>query len=115
VYGRKIVYSGPIFESANVEGDKVRLKFQHVGGGLVAKDGNPLKGFAVAGEDRKFVWADAAIDGETVVVRSDKVTKPMVVRYAWADNPVCNLYNKEGLPASPFQFDAGAEDKKAAK
>jgi len=64
-----------------------------------------LTGFAVAGKDRQFVWADATIDGDTVVVSSDKVPQPVAVRYAWADNPACNLYNKERLPASPFRTD----------
>ncbi|MBU4211481.1 MAG: hypothetical protein KKD33_02740 [Verrucomicrobia bacterium] len=57
----------------------------------------------ILGNDRKYVWADATIDGETVIVRSDKVLKPVAVRYAWADNPICNLYNRDGLPASPFR------------
>jgi sialate O-acetylesterase len=64
-----------------------------------------LEGFAIAGEDRKFVWANAKIDGDTVVISSDKVPNPIAVRYAWADNPACNLYNAEGLPASPFRTD----------
>jgi sialate O-acetylesterase len=104
-YGRDIVYSGPIYKSMKVESGKVILSFDHVGGGLVARGGEPLKGFSVAGADRKFVWADAKIEGSTVVVGSDKVPEPAAVRYAWADNPVCNLYNKEGLPASPFRTD----------
>ncbi|MBI3854283.1 MAG: sialate O-acetylesterase [Planctomycetes bacterium] len=104
VYGKDIVYSGPIYESMKVEDGKVRLSFKHVGGGLEAK-GEKLTGFAIAGEDRTFVWADARIDGKTVVVSSDKVAKPAAVRYAWADNPECNLYNKEGIPASPFRSD----------
>jgi len=103
-YGKTIVYSGPLYESMKVEGDKVRLKFKHVGGGLAAK-GDKLTGFAVAGEDKKFVWADAKIDGDTVVVSSKDVPKPVAVRYAWADNPDGNLYNKEGLPASPLRTD----------
>jgi len=103
-YGRKIEYSGPMYESKTVDGNKVRLKLAHAGGGLGAK-GDKLTGFAVAGEDRKFVWADARIESDTVVVSSDKVAAPVAVRYAWADNPECNLYNKEGLPASPFRTD----------
>jgi len=83
----------------------VILSFDHVGGELLARDGEPLKGFAVAGADKKFVWAEAKIEGETVVVGSDQVAEPVAVRYAWADNPVCNLYNKEMLPASPFRTD----------
>jgi sialate O-acetylesterase len=104
-YGQKIVYSGPMYDSMKVEGGKVRLTFKHVGGGLVGKDGQTLKGFAIAGTDRKFVWADAKIDGDTVVVSSGTVAQPVAVRYAWANDPECNLYNKEGLPASPFRTD----------
>ncbi|HOD82766.1 MAG: hypothetical protein BWX88_03694 [Planctomycetes bacterium ADurb.Bin126] len=103
-YGQKVCISGPLYDSMSVDGGKVRLKFKHVGGGLVAK-GDKLTGFSIAGEDKKFVWADAVIDGECVVVCSDKVAAPKAVRYAWADNPECNLYNKAGLPASPFRTD----------
>jgi sialate O-acetylesterase len=104
-YGKELVYSGPIYKSMRIEGEKIVVQFDYVGGGLVAGGGGPLKGFAIAGADRKFVWADAKIDGDSVVVSSDEVTTPVAVRYAWADNPVCNLYNKEGLPASPFRTD----------
>jgi sialate O-acetylesterase len=108
-YGKELVYSGPIYKSMKVEQkegkSQIRLTFDHVGGGLIARGGEALKGFAIAGEDRKFVWADAKIDGVTIVIGSDKVSKPIAVRYAWADNPVCNLYNKEGLPASGFRTD----------
>jgi sialate O-acetylesterase len=103
-YGRNIVYSGPMYESMKIEQGKVRLKFTHTGGGLAAR-GDRLTGFAVAGEDKKFVWADAAIEGDSVVVSSKEVAKPVAVRYGWADNPDCNLYNKEGIPASPFRTD----------
>ena len=103
-YGHKIEYSGPMFERMEIEGNKVRIFFKHTGNGLVCK-GDKLSGFAIAGEDKKFVWAEAKIEGDTVVVWSDKVEKPVVVRYAWADNPDCNLYNKEGLPAVPFRTD----------
>jgi sialate O-acetylesterase len=103
-YGKEIEFSGPLFDSMKVEGDKVRLTFKHVGGGLVAQ-GEKLKGFAVAGEDRKFVWAEAAIQGDAVVVQSGEVAKPVAVRYAWDDNPEATLYNKAGLPASPFRTD----------
>ncbi|UCG48890.1 MAG: hypothetical protein JSU94_03730, partial [Phycisphaerales bacterium] len=103
-YGRQVVYSGPLYKSMKVEGNRIVLSFDHVGGGLVAKDGG-LKGFAVAAADRKFVWADAKIEGQTVVVGSDKVAEPAAVRYGWANNPVCNLYNSEVLPASPFRTD----------
>jgi len=104
-YGETLVYSGPIYRSMRVERNTIRLRFDHVGSGLVAKDG-ALTGFAIAGTDKKFVWADARIDGDTVVVSSSKVLNPVAVRYAWAINPVCNLYNKEGLPASPFRTDS---------
>ncbi|MGQ9523423.1 MAG: sialate O-acetylesterase [Armatimonadota bacterium] len=103
-YGQDVVHSGPLYKSMKIEGDKVRIRFTNVGGGLVAR-GGPLKGFAVAGADRKFVWANAEIDGDTVVVWSEHVPKPVAVRYAWASNPVCNLYNAAGLPASPFRTD----------
>ncbi|MEW6356015.1 MAG: sialate O-acetylesterase [Planctomycetota bacterium] len=107
VYGKEIVYSGPMYDSMKVEGNKIIVKFNHVGSGLTAKGGEPLKQFAIAGEDRKFVWADAKIEGkDTVVVSSDQVAKPVAARYAWADNPEgCNLFNQEGLPASPFRTD----------
>jgi sialate O-acetylesterase len=104
-YGKDLVYSGPIYKSMRTEGNKIVLEFEHVGGGLVAVGGESLKGFAVAGADRKFVWADAAIEGNTVVVSNDEVSEPVAVRYGWANNPVCNLYNKEGLPATPFRTD----------
>jgi len=104
-YGKELVYSGPIYKSMKVDGNSIVLSFDHVGGGLVSKGGEELKGFAIAGGDRKFVWADAKIDGDKVVVSSDEVTEPVAVRYAWADNPVCNLYNAEELPASPFRTD----------
>jgi len=104
-YGKKLVYSGPIYKSMKIEGNKIVLYFDHVGGGLVARGDEPLKGFALAGADHKFVWADARIDGDTILVSSDKVPEPVAVRYAWADNPVCNLYNKDGLPATPFRTD----------
>jgi len=105
VYHQNVAYSGPIYDSMAVEGNKIRLRFQHVDGGLVAKGGNELVGFAIAGEDRKFAWAKASIEGDTVVVSSDQVSKPVAVRYAWADNPACNLYNQANLPASPFRTD----------
>ncbi|MFL6282593.1 MAG: sialate O-acetylesterase [Pyrinomonadaceae bacterium] len=105
VYGRKLEYSGPAYRRMKVEGERVRLSFDHAEGGLVARDGERLKGFAVAGEDGRFVWADAIIEGDEVVVSSPEVKKPTAVRYAWADNPAANLYNRAGLPASPFRTD----------
>lgn len=104
VYGKTLVYSGPIYESMKVEDRTVSLTFKHAGGGLVAK-GEKLTGFALAGEDRVFHWADAKADGKTVTLSCEQVAKPVAVRYGWADNPDCNLYNKEGLPASPFRTD----------
>ena len=106
VYREPIVYSGPIYSGMKVEGNYIRLSFRHVGSGLEARGGE-LKQFSIAGEDMKFIWASARIDGETVVVHGSTVPKPVAVRYAWATNPDgCNLYNKEGLPASPFRTDA---------
>lgn len=105
-YHENLVYSGPLYQSATVEGNKIVVSFTNEGGGLMANDGEPLGEFAIAGSDKKFVWANAKIEGGKVVVWSDEVTAPQYVRYAWADNPVNpNLYNKEGLPASPFRTD----------
>lgn len=104
-YGKDLVYSGPLYKSMEIKGNRIVLHFDHVGGGLVAGGGEPLKGFAIAGADRKFVWADARIEDDTVIVSSDQVAEPAAVRYAWADNPICNLTNKAGLPASPFRTD----------
>ncbi len=103
-YGRTIEASGPVYRSHTVEGAKVRLLFDHAQR-LAAKDGGALKGFAVAGSDRRFVWADARIEGESVVVSSAAVPEPAAVRYGWADNPEVNLVNGAGLPASPFRTD----------
>jgi len=104
-YGRKIEYSGPVYESMTVDGNAIRLKFSHTDGGLVAKDG-PLKWFQIAGADQKFVDAEATIDGGTIVVRSADVSAPVAVRYAWDNYPDgCNLYNAAGLPAAPFRTD----------
>lgn len=102
-YGLKIVDSGPVYESMTVQGDAIRIKFKNAAGGLIARE--KLVGFAIAGEDRKFVWADAKIEGETVVARSPAVGKPVAVRYAWANNPDAYLYNKTMLPACPFRTD----------
>ena len=104
VYDEKVVPSGPLFESFSIEGDKVRIKFKYAVG-LKTNDGGPVKGFAVAGADHKLVWAEARIEGQTVVVWSPSISKPVTVRYGWADNPDVNLYNKAGLPASPFRTD----------
>ena len=126
-YGKDLVYSGPVYQSMKVEDGKVRLTFDHLGGGLVAhpvpekydvnsgkkqtaplvrnSPNSELEGFSICGEDKQWVWADAKIDGDSVVVWSDKVPKPVAVRYGWANNPNTNLYNKAGLPTSPFRTD----------
>ena len=103
-YSEKIEYSGPMYASMDVEGNKAVLRFNHVGKGLEAKD-DALTGFTVAGADMKFYNAKAEIKGDTVVVWSDAVEKPVAVRYGWANYPIVNLWNKDGLPASPFRTD----------
>ncbi len=126
-YGKSVVYSGPVYESMRVDGNKILLSFKYTEGGLAAKPlpetydintaqkqtaplvrqspNSPLEGFAICGEDKKWVWADARIEGNQVIVHSDQVAAPIAVRYAWADNPTCNLVNGAGLPASPFRTD----------
>lgn len=103
-YGdRKVVASGPVYRSMKMKGNRIELSFSDCGSGLVSGDGNELKHFAIAGPDKKFVWAKAEIKGNKVIVWNEAIEKPVVVRYAWADNPAgANLYNREGLPASPF-------------
>jgi len=103
-YGDSVVYSGPVVQSAMFSEGKAILSFTHTGSGLITNDGEEPREFAVAGADRKFVWAQAKIEGDRVVVWSEEIKEPRYVRYAWADDPVDpNLYNKEGLPASPFE------------
>lgn len=104
-YGERLEYSGPVFSKMKVRGDQAVLSFTHVGGGLVAKDG-ALKGFVIAGSDHKFVPAEAVIHGKTVIVSNKQVMQPVAVRYGWANVPDVNLFNKEGLPASPFRTDS---------
>jgi sialate O-acetylesterase len=115
-YRQKVEFSGPAYKSLKVDGNKAVVSFDHVGGGLVAEkftmeDGtsagadDKLVGFAVAGEDKVFHAATATIEGDTVVVTSDNVSKPVAVRYGWKNLPVANLANKAGLPASPFRTD----------
>ncbi len=106
-YGKQdLVHSGPLYDTFNIEGNKVVVSFTSTGSGLSTKDGDRPMGFAIAGSDKKFVWAETAIKGNAVEVWSEKVPQPMYVRYAWADNPPhANLINKEGLPASPFRTD----------
>lgn len=104
-YGHgSVIPCGPVFRSAKREGSALRLSFDHVGGGLICH-GDALCGFAVAGEDGRFVWAEAKIDGEEILVSSPEIAEPRSARYGWADNPDVNLYNKAGLPASPFRTD----------
>lgn len=105
-YKDNIVYSGPVYRSNTIEGNKIILQFSNVGSGLASIDGEPLSEFAIAGTDKKFVWATAKIEGDNVIVSSDEIPEPKYVRYAWSDNPVNpNLFNREGLPASPFRTD----------
>ncbi len=103
-YGEKLEYSGPLFASMKIKGSKVVISFTHAGNGLVAMNGE-LKGFTIAGADKNFVPAKAMIKRKKVVVWSEQVSKPLAVRYGWANVPDVNLFNKEGLPASPFRTD----------
>ena len=106
-YGEQdIVYSGPVFKSSRIEGNKIILTFDHVGSGLISGNGEELGHFAIAGPNKKFKWGKAIIENNKVVVWNDDIPDPVYIRYAWADNPdFANLYNKEGLPASPFRTD----------
>ncbi len=126
-YGEPIVYSGPTYDSFQIDGDKVRVKFKNIGSGLTiaaspapqpdGQDNTPakeLQGFSIAGANHFFVWATATIDGDSVIVSSPEVREPKAVRYGWAANPQVNLYNKEGLPASPFRTDNWSRPGKAA-
>lgn len=103
-YGEKIEYSGPLYQSMKAKGNEIVLSFTHVGGGLVAK-GGPLKGFTIAGVDGKFVPASAKIEGSNILVSAAGVTEPKAVRYGWDNVPDVNLFNQEGIPASPFRTD----------
>jgi sialate O-acetylesterase len=103
---KDVVYSGPTYQSYKIDGNKITLSFSNTGSGLMVKGGGDLYYFAIAGADKKYAWAKATINGDRVTVWSDAIPNPMYVRYAWADNPEgANLYNKEGLPASPFETD----------
>lgn len=105
-YGESVAHSGPLYRSSEISGNRIIITFNNTGTELISIDGEPLSQFAIAGADKKFVWANARIEGNKVIVWSDEVTDPLYVRYAWADNPEgANLYNKEGLPASPFRTD----------
>ena len=103
-YRERLVYSGPLFRSMSVSRGEARLKFDQVGSGLDAR-GAELKGFQICGTNREWVWAKARIEGRRVVVSHPDVPEPVAVRYGWADFPVVNLFNREGLPASPFRTD----------
>jgi sialate O-acetylesterase len=103
-YGKSVAYSGPTLDSVERLPDSIRLHFAHTDGGLVVK-GDKLEEFSIAGDDRKWVWADARIDGDTVVVSSPSVLSPTQVRYAWQSNPAATLFNGAGLPAVPFRTD----------
>ena len=104
-YGKSdVVYAGPTFESMKIEGGKAIIKLSSAAG-LVARGDGKVKGFAIAGQDKAWHWADAKIEGDTIVLSSDQVSKPVAVRYAWSINPVTNLYNAAGLPAAPFRTD----------
>lgn len=108
-YGDKtIVFSGPILSSTTKENNKILLGFTSTGSGMIAKGGNELQHFAIAGADKKYVWAKAVIEGDKVIVSHPAIANPVYVRYAWSDNPeFANLYNKEGLPASAFETHLG--------
>ena len=112
-YNENIVYSGPTFQSQKIEGNKIIISFTNVESGLTTKDGEAPAEFAIAGDDKKFVWANAKIEGDKIIVWSDDVSLPKYVRYAWADDPVNpNLINKEGLPAAPFRTDIASRERK---
>jgi sialate O-acetylesterase len=103
---KDIVSSGPIYKSMAINNDSIELSFSDIGSGLIIKGGGELKHLAIAGMDRKFVWARAKITGNKLIVWNENIKNPVAVRYAWADNPEgANLYNQEGLPASPFRTD----------
>jgi sialate O-acetylesterase len=103
-YGQDIAFSGPLYRGMKVEGSQIRVYFDHVGGGLELRNGQAT-GFAIAGRDRTFRWANVQIDGDTIVVSNPEIPSPIAVRYAWQDNPEASLFNAEGLPASPFRTD----------
>jgi len=106
VHNRPVAYQGPTYASHTIEGDAIRVRFSHVGQGLAARHSDRLQGFMIAGEDKVFHWADAVIDGDSVVVRSNRVAKPASIRYAWSESfPWANLFNKDGLPALTFRTD----------
>ena len=107
-YGQRVVASGPTYRRHAVRNGRVEVEFTSVGGGLVARAGaGSLPGFAIAGDDHRFIWADAKIEGDRVVVWSDRVPRPVAVRYLWTNSPTAPvLYNRDGLPAAPFRTDS---------
>ena len=105
VYKQDCVSSGPMYKSFKAEGNRIRISFTHTDSGLLVREGKEVMGFAIAGNDRQFHWAKAIIEDSEVVVYSDEVIEPVAVRYAWTDNPECNLINSKGLPAVPFRTD----------
>ena len=107
-YGKQVVASGPLYKSMQIKGQKIVIALDYAAG-MAARDGGKPKGFAIAGADGKFVWANVEVVGETVMVSSPEVNSPLAVRYGWANNPDCNLVNKAGLPASPFRTDTWAK------
>lgn len=107
VYGQPIEISGPAYAASQIEGETIRIHFNHVGKGLCFRNGDRLQGFAIAGDDKRFAWADASIDGSSVLLTSKNVPNPKFARYAWADkHPWANLFNLDGLPALEFRTDA---------
>ncbi len=106
-YRQDILFSGPIYkkDTIKITGNKIKINFDYIGSGLKTSDGGKIKGFSIAGKDKIFKWADASIEGDSVIIWNNEISDPVAIRYAWASNPVCNLYNKEGLPASPFRTD----------
>jgi sialate O-acetylesterase len=106
-YDKQVVATGPTYSKMQVNGNSIVIEYDNVGGGLISKDKyGYVRGFQVAGEDKKFYWATASIEGDAVIVHCKEVSKPVAVRYAWSDNPgLLDLYNKEGLPAIPFRTD----------
>lgn len=103
VYQKPIAYLGPTYASHSIESDAIRVHFDHIGQGLAAAHGDTLQGFMIAGEDKNSCWADAKIDGDSVVVRSDQVPEPVAVRYAWSEQFTwANFFNKDGLPALAY-------------
>jgi sialate O-acetylesterase len=108
LYGQKdIPCSGPLFREATVEGGRMRVRFDLPSGPLVTAGGEPVQGFVLAGADGVFHPAKATIDGDSVLVETAEVTAPRAVRYAWANNPICNLRDTAGWPAEPFRTDTG--------